>query len=389
MFNKKFILGGLISGLFASLILLFSFWGIWLLPALGMLLRRVNLLNGAIVVTILGVIGGVIYSLFVREHKLSSGKRVLAGSLLGAAFWLGGVLVLVPVMLGFSPALKGFNDHIFTLAVFLVYGIALANIYERLAAEGSAKSLGLGFGLILLATAATPFLLRGAVSTDPEQLVLPKGYRAEVVIKGLTYPSSLVMDKDGVIYIAESGFSYGPKTTEAKVLKLNANGDLEDVADGFEGPINGLIIKDNKLYISHRGKITEFDLKTKDRQDLVTNLPSLGDHHNNDLLFGEDGALYFGQGTATNAGVVGSDNFVYAWADRYPDFHDVPSRDFILTGENYTSLDLEETDPTATGTTGAFAPFGQRRQEGEEVQGKVPASGALHRLDLETGQLSI
>ncbi|HHY10773.1 MAG TPA: hypothetical protein GX528_09475 [Firmicutes bacterium] len=389
MSSKKFLFGGLISGLFASLILLFSFWGIWLLPALGMLLRRVNLLNGAIVVTILGVVGGIIYSLFVRERKLSAGKRVLAGSLLGFAFWLGGVLLLIPVMLGFSPALKGFNDHIFTLAVFVLYGIALANIYERIAARGSAKSLGLGFGLILLAVVATPLLLRGAVSTDPKQLVLPRGYRAEVVVKDLTYPSSLVVAEEGVIYIAESGFSYGPKTTAAKILKLNANGSLEDVADGFEGPINGLLLKDNKLYISHRGKITEFDLRTKDRQDLVTNLPSLGDHHNNDLLLGKDGALYFGQGTATNAGVVGSDNFVYAWADRYPDFHDIPSRDFTLTGENYTSLDLKETDPTAKSTTGAFAPFGQTRQEGETVQGKVPASGALHRFDLETGELSI
>ena len=57
---------------------------------------------------------------------------------------------------------------------------------------------------------------------------------------------------------------------------------------------------------------------------------------------------------ATNAGVVGSDNFVYAWADRYPDFHDIPSRDFTLTEK--IILQPKETDPAAK-TTGAFTPL--------------------------------
>ncbi|HZK18939.1 MAG TPA: glucose dehydrogenase, partial [Clostridia bacterium] len=147
--------------------------------------------------------------------------------------------------------------------------------------------------------------------------------------------------------------------------------------------------KGGYLYVSHKGKITELELATEKHRDLVTNLPSLGDHQNGDLLFGPDGAIYFGQGTATNAGVVGSDNFVYAWADRYPNFHDIPSRDFTLTGENYTSLDLKETDPTAKKTTGAFAPFGKTREPGETVKGQVPANGAVHRLDMEDGTLSI
>lgn len=61
----------------------------------------------------------------------------------------------------------------------------------------------------------------------------------------------------------------------------------------------------------------------------------------------------------------------------------------LLTGENYTSLDLKETDPTAKKTTGAYAPFGQTRKAGEKVKGKVPASGAVHRLDMEDGTLSV
>lgn len=389
MSSKGFLLRGLISGLFASLIPVFAFWGTWLLPALGLILTRVDLTNGTIVVASMGVIGGLIYGIFVRERQLEPGKRVLAGIILGAAFWVGGVLTLVPIMLGFPPSLKSPQDHIMALVVFIAYGISLAFIYQGFSAEGSKKSLGYGVGLVLLTFVATPLLLRGAVSTNPRDIDLPAGYRAQVIAKGLTYPTGLTMDEKGTIYIAESGFSYGPKTTDAKIMRLNGNGKLEKVADKFEGPIGGITYKDGSIYVSHRGKITELELETGKCRDLVTNLPSLGDHQNGDLLFGSDGAIYFGQGTATNAGVVGSDNFVYAWADRYPDFHDVPSRDFILTGENYTSLDLKSTDPTAKKTTGAFAPFGKPREADERVKGKVPANGAVHRLDMEDGTLSI
>ena len=215
-------------------------------------------------------------------------------------------------MLGFPPSLKSPQDHIFTLVVFVAYGISLAFIYQAFTAERSMRSLGYGVGLIFLALIATPFLLRGAISTNPEDLDLPEGYKAEVIAKGLTYPTSLTMDEQGTIYIAESGHSYGPKTTEAKILRVDGEGRLKKIADKFEGPISGLTYKDGNLYVSHKGFITELEIESGKRKDLVSNLPSLGDHPNGDLLFGPDGAIYFGQGTATNAGVVGSDNFVYA-----------------------------------------------------------------------------
>lgn len=43
-------------------------------------------------------------------------------------------------------------------------------------------------------------------------------------------------------------------------------------------------------------------------KDLVTGLPSYGDHFNAKLSIGPDGKLYVGVGTATNSGVVGLDN---------------------------------------------------------------------------------
>ena len=379
------LLAGIIGGIAGALIL----WGAWLLPALGLLLTRVDIVNGASAMLAFGAVGGGIYALVLGEKRLRFAHTILAGLVLGFLFWFLGVLILVPVMLGFPPQLANPLDHWMPLLAFCIYGLIVSLLYSRWALQQAVSRSYIALGLILFSLLLTPVLLRGNVSTQPDDLEIPQGFRAEVVAKGLTFPTTILLDEAENIYIAEAGFAYGPKTTVARVLRINRNGSIAEVARDFEGPINGLALQENMLYVSHRGKITELDLKSKERRDLVENLPSLGDHHNNDLIFGADGALYFGQGSATNAGVVGSDNFIYAWLDRYPEVHDAPSRSFRLTGENYEALDLGTLNPTDTKITGPFAPFGQTREEGEQVERTVPANGAIHRFDLETERLSI
>ncbi|NLX89986.1 MAG: hypothetical protein GXZ07_00060 [Firmicutes bacterium] len=386
---KKRIFWGLLAGIIGGIAGTMILWGSWLLPSLGLLLTRVDIVNGAAALLVFGAIGGILYALVMGERKLRLGNTILAGMVLGFLLWFLGVLIIVPLILGFPPQLKNPLDHWTPLLAFSLYGIIVALLYSRWALRQPVQRSYIALGLLVLAVFLTPLMLRAAVSTEPEDLELPQGYRAEVVAKGFTFPTSLLVDKEQNVYIAEAGYAYGPKTATARIIKVGVNGNIEEIARDFEGPINGLAMKENKLYISHRGKITEFNLESKERKDLIKGLPSLGDHQNNDLLFGQDGALYFGQGTATNAGIVGSDNFLYAWADRYPDFHDVPSRDFVLTGENYEALDLGTPDPDDKKTTGAFAPFGQQREAGEEVEGKIPASGAIHRFDPEEETLTV
>ncbi|MDO9534902.1 MAG: PQQ-dependent sugar dehydrogenase [Bacillota bacterium] len=386
---KNRIFGGLLAGIMGGLAGALILWGSWLLPSLGLLLTRADIVNGASAVLVLGAVGGILYALVMGERRLRLSATILTGLALGVIFWFLGVLILVPVILGFPPQLTSPLDHWVPLVAFTFYGIIVSLLYSRWALRQPVFRTYLALGLIIVSGILTPIMLRAAMSTDPEDIALPEGFRAEVVAKGFTFPTALLMGENGNIYVAEAGFAYGPKTTLARVLMVRKNGSVEEIARDFEGPINGLAMKENMLYISHRGKITEFDLESKERKDLVKDLPSLGDHHNNDLIFGEDGALYFGQGSATNTGVVGSDNFVYAWLDRHPEFHDAPSRNFVLTGENYEALDLSTPGPTDTMTTGAFAPFGQKREEGEDVEKATPANAAIHRLDLETETLSI
>ena len=386
---KNNIFWGLVAGVVGGLAGAFILWGTWLLPALGLLLTRVDIINGITALLILGAVGGIIYALIMRERRLRLSGTIFSGLVLGVIFWVVGVLVVIPMILGFPPQLINPLDHWMPLVAYVFYGIIVALLYSRWALRQPRARTFIAIGLVVLAGAMTPVLLRAARSTEPEALEFPPEFQAEVVTKGLTFPTTLLIDDNDDVYIAEAGFAYGPKTTLARILVIQGSGSIEEVARDFDGPINGLEKDGELLYVSHRGKITEVNLETGERTDLVTNLPSLGDHQNNELLLGEDCALYFGLGTVTNSGVVGSDNFIYAWADRYPQLHDIPSRDFELTGENYEALDLSTPDPTETRTTGAFAPFGQERDSGEQLKGDVPASGAIHRLCLETKELSI
>jgi hypothetical protein len=283
---KNRIFWGLLAGIIGGLAGVFILWGSWLLPSLGLLLTRADIVNGASALLILGAIGGIIYALVVGERKMRLYNTVLAGLLLGVLFWFLGALILIPVMLGFPPQIANALDHWTPLLAYSLYGIITALLYSRWALQQPVQRTYIAMGLLVLSGILAPVMLRAAISTDPETLELPEGYRAEVVAKGFTFPTTLLIDKDENVYVAEAGYAYGPKTTLARVLKVRKNGSVEEIARDFEGPINGLAIKGNMLYISHRGKITELDLESKERKDLVKDLPSLGDHQNNDLIFG-------------------------------------------------------------------------------------------------------
>jgi glucose/arabinose dehydrogenase len=94
---------------------------------------------------------------------------------------------------------------------------------------------------------------------------------------------------------------------------------------------------------------------------------------------GPDGFLYFGQGTASNSGVVGEDNAKFGWLKRRPDFHDIPGQNITLVGANFTSKNPLEGEGRSA-TTGAFVPFGQTTAAGQTVRGAVKCSGSVLRV---------
>lgn len=83
---------------------------------------------------------------------------------------------------------------------------------------------------------------------------VPQGYKAEVFMKDLIWPTSLDFDNAGNIYVAEAGYVYGDPFAPAQILKINSSGKITRLADGLNGPVNDILWYNDRLYISHRGE---------------------------------------------------------------------------------------------------------------------------------------
>jgi glucose/arabinose dehydrogenase len=171
-------------------------------------------------------------------------------------------------------------------------------------------------------------------------VALPSEYRIDAVATGLTFPTSVILDDRGIPYVVEAGYSYGEAWTTPKLLRVEPDGRTTVIASGGRnGPWSGGSFANGTFFVAEGGELEGGRILriTPDGgvRPIVADLPSFGDHHTNGAVAGPDGAIYFGQGTATNSGVVGEDNFQFGWAKRHPDFHDTPCRDVTLSGQNF------------------------------------------------------
>lgn len=209
---------------------------------------------------------------------------------------------------------------------------------------------------------------------DPNIIIVPDGYQVQVAVEGLDAPISMVFDDNGDMLVADSGYATG----HPKVLRIS-NGELEIIAEDFNVPISGVNQLDGDVYVSHKGTITVLGTDGS-RKDIINGLPSFGDHTNSKVEFSQDKKMYFGQGTATNSGVVGLDN---DWVIKHPYFCDVPGSPIILREVNYQTPNILVPASEAT-YTGAFLPFGtENPQHYEMFLGNTRASGSILRANLD------
>lgn len=222
---------------------------------------------------------------------------------------------------------------------------------------------------------------------------MPEGYQIEVVATGLTFPTAITFDERGTPYVLEAGYSYGEEWTEPRLLRIEATGAPTTIASGdLNGPWNGISYHNGYFYVAEGGvlkggKILKIS-KSGEKEALIENLPSLGDHHTNGPLI-RDGYLYFSQGTATNSGVVGPDNYRIGWLDRFTDFHDIPCKDIVVNGHNFKSDNPLTADADDEVYTGSFVPFGITNKADELILGQIPCSGAVFRMPLAGGPLEL
>lgn len=229
-----------------------------------------------------------------------------------------------------------------------------------------------------------------ARSINTADIAVPPGYKIEMVAQGFTFPSAAVADEKGNVYVIETGYSYGEVWAEPKLIRIGRDGSKTVVATGTRnGPWNGMTYYNGNFYIGEGGEMEGGKILkiTPDGkiQTLVSNLPSVGDHHTNGPVV-KDGYVYFGQGTATNSGIVGPDNKEYGWLTRKPEFHDIPCRDITLAGNNYTTDNVLTEDPNDKAITGAFLPFGTPSKPGQVIKGAIPCNGAIMRIPVDGGK---
>lgn len=247
---------------------------------------------------------------------------------------------------------------------------------------------------------------------DASGAVVPEGYKAEIFMKDVNWPTSVEFDESGNVYVAEAGYVYGDPFAPARIFKVSPSGQMVRLAEGFNGPITDLLWHNSLLYVSHKGKISSVSANGT-ITDLVTGLPSHGDHHNNSMTIGADNKLYFGQGTATNSGVVGLDNvYPFVWLLLWPDVHDVPAKDIRLTNESFltpqpnnvlsrqgnllslgsnlvyavSSVFNRNKEKSLLVRTRGFNAFGEHSRS---VSGRVKANGTILRMNLDGSNLEV
>ena len=227
---------------------------------------------------------------------------------------------------------------------------------------------------------AAPLASRGqepARAIDVEDFSVPDGYAVEPVVTNLSVPTTAIFDGDDLL-IAESGTK---NTAKPRVLRVKPGGAVEVVAaEGLMPPVTGLLVIGGKVHVSHKTKVSVVEGGAL--RDIVTDLPSLGDHQNNQIVLGPDGKIYIGQGTVTNSGVVGLDNDVFGWLKQHPEAHEVPCEDVVLNGENFeTDNPLTAGDDKDKARTGAYKPFGTAVADGETVKGNPKCGGSIARFN--------
>lgn len=209
---------------------------------------------------------------------------------------------------------------------------------------------------------------------------IPTGYRIGKFAKDLTFPTAVTFNNIGEMFVVESGFSAGNVRGPARILKVNPDGSTTEIVRGLTPPVLGLAWYKGDFYAAesgYPGQITRIT-PAGTREVIIRGLPTGGDHGLGDVVFGPDGMMYFGVGTATNSGVVGTDN---RWLAKRPKYHDITCRNLELAGQNFISENPLSPEPGDTAVTGAFKPFGTPGKADEIVKRDFPCNGAVFQAN--------
>jgi hypothetical protein len=234
--------------------------------------------------------------------------------------------------------------------------------------------------------------LATACAAPDDGVFVAPGYELVLVSAGLDFPTGVEMTPLGLV-VSEAGHLPGTSPTvklidrSGAISVLLAATDLPD--ETLVGPLADVAWDGRFVYVTHRqrgangwlvGAISRFRLSAPAAtfHTLVTDLPSQGDHVTAELVFASNGRAYFGQGAATDSGVVGPDNqLVTGWLEAAPEFHDFAPVPLVIRPRGFTSEDVLTDDPHDVATTLPFGAFGGGLDEPAAVH--VPAARVIDR----------
>src|SRR5690349_15621650 len=87
-------------------------------------------------------------------------------------------------------------------------------------------------------------------------IALPSGYRIIPVATRLTFPTGVVLDDGGRVYVVESGYSYGEIWTTPRLLRIDPGGVTTAIANGRRnGPWTGVTFQAGMFYVAEVGEL--------------------------------------------------------------------------------------------------------------------------------------
>jgi hypothetical protein len=133
---------------------------------------------------------------------------------------------------------------------------------------------------------------------NASDIALQPGYKIEPVVSGLTFPTAVAFDDDNNLYVIESGYSYGESFSEPKLFRIDGDKTTLIAKGTNNGLWTGITWYDGAFYVAEGGEMDGGKILkiTKDGTitALVSNLPTMGDHHTNGPVI-KDGYIYFGR----------------------------------------------------------------------------------------------
>jgi len=208
----------------------------------------------------------------------------------------------------------------------------------------------------------------GPRRVNPGDVAVPPGYKVSVVATGLNFPTGVCCDGEGNVFVTEQS---------GRLLRINPDGTQSVIATGTDSPWSGVVFAQNAFFVATNGRILKITPEGK-QTVLVDNLPTLGDFQTTGPAVADDGTVYFGEGAATNSGVVGPDNS--AWITTFPQFHDIPAMDVKLNGVNVRS---------GADVTGAYSAYGTPTAPGQVIPAQVPATGCIMKIPAGGGDVAL